>query len=264
MNILIVDDEPFQREELKEALDRIAGKNVCFFADSYDSAMKVVSKNRFDIAFLDIQMPGKNGLSLAQSIKKESPRTNIVIVTAYSQYALEALKLFVSGYLLKPVIDSDLQEVLSNLRNPVTPDTAQKKVFVKCFGLFDVFIDNKPMKFKRKKEKELLAYLIFLKGASANRGEVCSTIFEESSSPEKDFSYLKTVMSALKTDLQKYNISDMLIHSNNSYSINLDAVDCDYYNYLLGRADGFHQYNGEFMSQYSWAEPFNFKLENYK
>ncbi len=262
MNILIVDDEQFQREELKEALDRVAGENVCFLADSYGSAMKIVAENRLDIAFLDIQMPGKNGLSLAQSIKQESPKTNIVIVTAYSRYALDALKLFVSGYLLKSVMDDDLKEVLQNLRVPVETEKLRKKAVIHCFGIFDVFVDNKPVKFKRRKEKELLAYLVCLKGASASRSEVCSTIFEESAFPEKDFSYLKTVVSALKKDLHKYGIDDILLHSNNSYSINLDEVDCDYYNYLVGKADGFHQYSGEFMSQYSWAEEYIYKLEN--
>lgn len=263
MHILIVDDEPFQREELKEALDRITQGNTYYSADSYESAIIIVQKNSIDIAFLDIQMPGKNGLSLAQSIKKESPNTNIVIVTAYSQYALDALKLFVSGYLLKPVMDDDLKEVLHNLRTPVETVKAPNKAVVNCFGLFDVFVDNKPMKFKRTKEKELLAYLICLKGASASRGEVCNAIFEESTSPDKDFSYLRTVMSALKKDLHKYGIDDILIHNNNSYSVNLDAVDCDYYNYLLGKADGFHQYSGKFMSQYSWAEAYIYELENY-
>ena len=107
MNILIADDEEYARIEIEEVLERIIPdkKTKLFFAEDYDSAMSVIGDNRIDIAFLDIQMPGKNGLALAQNIKRASPETNIIMVTAYSQYALDALKRFVSGYLLKPVME---------------------------------------------------------------------------------------------------------------------------------------------------------------
>ena len=89
MNVLIADDEEYARAELQEALERTLpdDKIDFYFAEDHDSALKVIKENHVDIAFLDIQMPGKNGLALAENIKKASPKTNIVMVTAYSQYA---------------------------------------------------------------------------------------------------------------------------------------------------------------------------------
>lgn len=109
------------------------------------------------------------------------------MVTAYSQYALDALKLFVSGYILKPISDDELRTVLSNLRTPIEGGGERALLDVKCFGNFEVFTDGKPMRFKRSKEKELLAYLICLKCASANRNEICTNIFEDATSTEKLF-----------------------------------------------------------------------------
>lgn len=260
MKILIVDDEAYLREELRDCIEHVSPSNEYNEADDYDSAVRLLNSNRFDIAFLDIHLHGKNGLAIAESIKRISPDTNIVMVTAYSEFALDALKLFVSGYLLKPVNDEDLKTVLDNLRNPVR---AEKKnlLEVSCFGNFEVFSDGKPLKFKRSKEKELLAYLICLKGASANRNEICSNIFEESMSPDKAAVHFRQVYTSLKKDLLRQGFEDVLIHSNNNaYSVDVSFIHCDYYDFITGRND---DYRGEFMNQYSWAEQYIYALENY-
>ena len=99
MTILIVDDEEYLRTDLADSLERVSPGNKLLFASDYYSAMEIINKEHIDIAFLDIQMPGKNGLTLAESIKRNDNRTNIVMVTAYSNYAVNAFRLFVSGYL---------------------------------------------------------------------------------------------------------------------------------------------------------------------
>lgn len=172
MNILIADDEKSMRYDLQFAVERVTPSEdkVFFFAENYDSAVEQVEKNKIDIAFLDINMPGKTGLELAKTIKSHDPDINIIMVTAYREYALDALRLYVSGYLLKPVDDKELKEALDNLRKPVSAAQAgRKKLNVICFGNFEAFAGDKPVKFSRQKGKELLAYLVCLKGTSATR-----------------------------------------------------------------------------------------------
>ena len=263
MRILIVDDEEYLREDLRDAVERVSPGNEYFFASEYNGAVKLIDSHSFDIAFLDIQMPGKNGLTLAETIKKKCPKINIIMVTAYSQYALDALKLFVSGYLLKPVMDKDLKETLKNLRNPVEKNDGVRKLKVRCFGNFDIFTDGKPMAFKRQREKEMLAYLICLKGASASRNEICAALFEESITPEKAVINFKTIFSSLRKDLERQGFDEILIHNSNSYAVNTELLDCDYYDYLVGTCDESESYHGEFMNQYSWAETYIYSLENF-
>ena len=264
MKILIVDDEEYLRADLLDALERVTpGGNEYSFAAEYDGAMDLIKNNAFDIAFLDIQMPGKNGLTLAEESKKLRPQMNIVMVTAYSHYALDALKLFVSGYLLKPVMDEDLREVLANLRNPIENRAVTERLKVRCFGNFDVFLHGKPMAFKRQREKEMLAYLICLKGASASRNEICAAIFEDTFTPEKAILNFKTIFSSLRNDLTRAGFASVLIHSSNSYAIDPSLLDCDYYDYLIGTADEASAYHGEFMNQYGWAETYIYSIENW-
>ena len=230
MNVLITDDEEYARAELQEALERTLpdDKIDFYFAEDHDSALKVVKENHVDIAFLD---------------------------------TLDALKLFVSGYLIKPVMDNDLKAVLDNLRNPI--NETKRCLDVHCFGNFEIFSDGKPVTFKRTKEKELLAYLICLKGATATRGEICSTVFEETDDINKKFTYFRTIISALKKDLSKYGFEELLIQNPNSYAIDISFLKCDYYDYLTGNAEEERCYKGEFMNQYEWAEEYIYSLEYY-
>ena len=260
MNILIADDEQHMRESLQSSLERINPGETYFHAKNYDEATDVISKESIDIAFLDIDMPGKSGLEVAKFIKDTSPDTNIIMVTAHPSYALSAFKLYVSGYLMKPVKDTDLIEALDILRNPLSD--SDPIITVTCFGNFDIFYKGKSITFSRQKGKEMLAYLICLKGASASRGEICASIFEDKPE-EKANAYFRKVLQILKKDLDSYGIGDLLIHNKNSYSINTDMIKCDYYDHLSGNDDSGAGYHGEFMNQYSWAEVYIYGLENY-
>ena len=262
MKILIVDDEAYLRDELKDSLERISSaKNEYVEADDYNSAVKQLKENSFDIAFLDIHLRGKSGLEIAERAKRVSPKTNLVMVTAYSEYALDAFKLFVSGYLLKPFSDNDLREVMNHLRTPV--DLGGAMLEVRCFGNFEVFAGGKPMVFKRSKEKELLAYLIGLKGSSASKNEICANIFEDSVTPEKADINFRQVFACLKKDLKRYGLDDVIVHNNNAYAIDAALVRCDYYDYITGKSTGENVYRGEFMNQYSWAEQYVYALDNF-
>lgn len=266
MNILIADDEMSMRYDLKFAVERVAASddNVFFFAQDYDTAVEQINNNKIDIAFLDINMPGKTGLELAQTIKSLDSDINIIMVTAHRKYALDALRLYVSAYLLKPVDDNELREALANLRKPVSqtqPDS--KKLDVKCFGNFEVFVDGKTVRFSRQKGKELLAYLVCLRGASATRGEICANLFEENNE-KKSFEHLKKAVQSLKKDLSKYKLEEALVHSRNAYLVNTDLIACDYYDYLERKPEAQNSYRGEFINQYSWAETYVYPLEVYR
>ena len=260
MNILITDDERFMREDLQRAVERVHPGNTYFFAENFDTAVKAVRQNEIEVAFLDVNMPGKSGLELAKEIKNLRPALNIV--TAHAEYALNALRLYVSGFILKPVMDNELREALDHLRVPVVDKESEKKLIAKCFGNFEVICGGKTVSFSRQKGKELLAYLICLNGAAASRGEICANLFEDSSEA-KGYERLKKAVQSLKKDLDKHGLSDVLIHSRNAYAVDTALIGCDYYDYLRRKPGSRGSYRGQFMSQYSWAEVYIYPLEQY-
>ena len=70
------------------------------------------------LAFLDIELRNTSGLDLCRALLKINPRTNVVYLTAYSEYALDAWSTGASGFMLKPITPEGVREQLNNLRYP--------------------------------------------------------------------------------------------------------------------------------------------------
>src|SRR5690606_5453905 len=80
------------------------------------SALEAIASHQPEVAFLDIRMPGLTGIQVAAALAQASPRTQVVFVTAYDQYAIEAFEKGAVDYLLKPVTRERLQATVQRLR----------------------------------------------------------------------------------------------------------------------------------------------------
>ena len=108
MKILVVDDGQLAINSLIRILCRVAPDCDYISAMTTDDALTWLRQGPMDAAFLNLEMPGMNGLALARMIQKIQPRCNLIVVTEHPEYALEALQIFVSGFLLKPANEGGL------------------------------------------------------------------------------------------------------------------------------------------------------------
>lgn len=248
MEILLVDDEELQLIRLeKEAKKVFSSDNHIFtFLNSLE-AYEFAKSHQIDIAFLDIEMPELNGLQLAKNLKKINPFINIVFVTAYDNYALDAYRLHASGYLSKPVSYKQIEEEMANLRNTVEIKS-DKKLTVKCFGNFEIFYAGEPVKFSYRKSKEVFAYLIDREGASININELNAVLWEEDHK-----SYLRNLIADIIQTLKSYKCDDVFFKRHNECYIDISKINCDAYEYKRNNPDAIRAYRGEYMNQYSWA-----------
>lgn len=228
MKIMIIDDEKMALDDLKDAVQSVKPDADIDCFSNYISCLEAVKNKKYNVAFLDITMPGKNGLALSKELKEINPDINIVFVTGYSEYAVEAFSLNASGYILKPARRENIENVLNNLHIPIKYDS--NKLRVQCFGNFEVFSNNERVVFKRALSKELFAYLINLRGASADTNELCSVLFSNDLPQNKH--YLRNIISDLKSSLAQYDAKDVFIFRRNSFSVDISKVDCDFYRYL--------------------------------
>lgn len=253
MKIIAVDDEKLALEALTDSIsEAVPGADIQAFRKPSE-ALLFVRENPCDIAFLDIQMRGMTGLELAQKLKDVHGNINIIFVTGYSEYTLEAFRVYASDYLLKPTTPEKVRQAMEHLRNPVIPKQ-EKRLKIQCFGNFDVFSDGKPIVFKRAKTKELLAYLVDRMGTTCTMGELMSVIWENGPDTCSRQSNLRNLIHDLKRVLTEAGAGDIIIKGRNAISIDKDAVDCDYYDFLHHIPYAVNCYHGEYMMQYSWAE----------
>jgi two-component system LytT family response regulator len=114
---IVVDDEPDARRSLKKDIQHnFPEVEIVSLAENAEEALEAITKHEPDIVFLDVEMPGKNGLEVARSLKTKNVKTTIVFTTAFDQYAIEAIRYAAFDYLLKPVDMEELGTVLERYK----------------------------------------------------------------------------------------------------------------------------------------------------
>ena len=257
MTILAVDDEKPSLASIVEQLRQLLPEAEVLGFRKPSEALEAVQEKPCEIAFLDIEMKEMDGITLAKRIKRLHPKANIIFTTGYSEYSGEAFSIHASGYLMKPIFPDMIQEELDNLRHPVKMKSS-KKIQVKTFGNFEVYLNGEPMTFRYKKTKELFAYLIDREGAVCTNKELMSVLWE---SDESHSSYIQKLRKDLQTAFEEADCAEVLVNKWGGCGVNTELIDCDYYDWIAGKAYAINAYRGEYMSQYSWAEVTHGSLE---
>lgn len=127
---LIAEDEEIERKALTALINRYYGDSIKLYdsVDNGDDAFKSAVELKPEILFIDIQMPGLDGLEAARKIRKECEDIEIVIITAYSRfdYAQQAIKIGVVDYLVKPYSINSLRKMMTQVLDRVNIRRTEK------------------------------------------------------------------------------------------------------------------------------------------
>jgi two-component system response regulator YesN len=115
--VLVVDDERAIREGIKRTIVQAFPQIAVSTAASASEALQVLQQNRVQVVFLDIMMPGMNGLELLKHVQSTHAYTKWIVVSAHSEfvYAQEALRLGARDYILKPIGKDQIIEIITAL-----------------------------------------------------------------------------------------------------------------------------------------------------
>lgn len=253
MKVLALDDERNALEMLVQTIQEVdPAMEVHDFRDPEDAMAWAEENAPVDVAFLDIQMRGITGLTVAKHLKKHSPKINLIFTTGYSEYAVDACNLQSSGYLLKPVNAAKVSHALEHLLFPTEEKHGQ--IFIRTFGSFEVFINGEIVHFNRSKSKEMLAYLVDRRGSSVSRKEIFAVLFGDDAYDHGKQAYLTNIIRDLQQSLEAANIEKIMVRKYNTYAVNPKMFACDLYEYDRGDIASLNQFHGEYMVQYSWSE----------
>lgn len=252
MKTILVDDEPLSMDffcmecrSVKEI--EIAGR----FESPYD-ALAYAKENEVDLAVLDIEMPGINGIQLGKMLKENNPDIILIYITAHDEYTRDAYNLHAPVYIEKPYNLDDIHYALNTAK--LLYRDRQNDIFVRTFGAFEIFHNETPVHFNNKKSKELLAYLVDRRGGVVTNGDAISILWPEAPADIRYQSRLRRVQKDLRDTLRKEGIEDLLICHTNARSLDISKVTCDYYLLLENQKHALASFNYEYMSQYSWGE----------
>ncbi|WP_026499527.1 response regulator [Butyrivibrio sp. WCD2001] len=254
MRIIAIDDEDLALEGCMNAIKKaIPGAQVEGFTSGKAALEKVVDIKP-QIAFLDVEMRTDNGVEVAKRLQVINPRINIIFVTGYSEYMKEAFALYASGYIMKPVTPAKIKSEFEHLRFPIETEK-NAKLRIHTFGEFEAFTkDGLPLEFAYSKTKELLAVLIDANGAMRTFDQIMDRIWQDEDDPSGHRSYMRNLFADMSRIFNENDCVNALIRRRGEAGINKEYFDCDYFNYLAGQRED-SGFAGEYMNQYSWAEP---------
>jgi two-component system, LytTR family, response regulator LytT len=127
LRTIVVDDEQLAREELCFLLQQIGGIDVVGQAGNGVEALRVIEEHQPDLVMLDVQMPGITGFEVARRVAQAGFESQLVFVTAFDQYAIDAFEVNAVDYLLKPVEPERLSTAVERVRKRLGADRTPQK-----------------------------------------------------------------------------------------------------------------------------------------
>lgn len=273
---ILVDDEPLALQLMAQKLQVFQSVEIVETFSNPLLLLEQLPALSFNTAFLDIEMPGMNGLDLAEKLLEHNPTIHIVFVTAYREYAVEAFELHSIDYLLKPLMRERLQITIARIEEQLKDSlTAEKKTAeslrIYSFPEFIVYCQDEPVKWKTAKVKELFAYLLTHHGSHINRDVLIDVLWGDTDYAKAKVQ-LHTAISHLRKALESMGHKKVVTFANQSYCLQLDefffdalqieqlaktagAVTDETLHEYINAADA---YQGEFLEHetYSWAIPY--------
>lgn len=230
---------------LHNTLNAFDNESFIIDTDLEDDLFYELDTRKINVVLIDLDSKHFN-LDNARTIYEMYSDTKVILISSDAKMSVPAFLTRAFGYLVKPN-ESDIKNEL----NDIFHSNKKRNIQIKTFGNFDIFVDGTPVKFERKKSKELLAYLVYRRGTGTSASELIVNLWEDKDVCRTTRSMIHNLISDIRKTLHEYNIEYIFSCERNCYRIIPEMVLCDYYEFIEDKTKT--NFIGEFMSEYEWA-----------
>ncbi|RKQ17999.1 response regulator [Ureibacillus endophyticus] len=206
LKAVIVDDERLVSNFLKMQLEHSNLVNVVEEFIRPIDALNEIPVIKPDVAFLDIEMPGMNGIELGTKLLNKFPNLEIVYVTAYNQYAVEAFKLYAIHYILKPSDEEDVLEAIQRLIDKKSYQMMQSdnSLKIELLGHIKVFQNDKEIRLKwtTVKVEELFSLMVLHRKNGIEKWQIIEKLWPSIEMKKAEQNLYTTIYRLKKTFLE--------------------------------------------------------------
>ncbi|MBA2936983.1 response regulator [Paenibacillus sp. CGMCC 1.16610] len=236
LRAILIDDEQPALDLLEKLLITIGNIEIVGTFTKPGEAISMLLQERMDVVFLDIEMPGLNGIEAAEHIMAIDPGIDVVFVTAYHHYAVEAFELNAIDYVLKPTTVERLRKTIARTMSKQSASKQEnaaqtsKSTFI-CFGRFEWMRNEKaetasPVKWRTSKERELMAYLVHHRNTLITKEKILEDIWPNANL-EQVTAFLHTCIYSIRKKIASAGDNYKLEFHNNCYRLEIRGVECD-------------------------------------
>ncbi|MGM8365664.1 response regulator [Virgibacillus sp. W0181] len=231
MKFLLLDDERMALEHMKHIFEkskRVKKENISTFVSPSD-ALTWAQKELVDVAFVDIEMPEMNGLAFADKLKMVQPQIEIVFITAYKDYAVEAFEQYALDYLLKPVRLERIVQTLDRIESRIKEKRGFEKSLeittINVMGNVIIQVNNKEidLKWRSGRVKELFLLLLHFRERAISKFEIIDIIWP-GSTDKKATTHLHMTIYRLRQLIRAHELDISIKFQNDSYQLVLGQM----------------------------------------
>ena len=229
---IVVDDEWYNIEEISDLLTASGEFQPVRKYQNPADALNEAIIYQPQVAFVDIEMPVLDGITLAQKLQDINPDLIIVFVTSWNQYAVQAFDVNALDYILKPINTKRFEKTIKKVKQELNllQRKKEKKIEISCFGKLVVLIDEVPVKWDRAKAQELFAFLLMNHNQYINKDTIIEQLW-----PEYDFSkalsILQTVVYSIRNTFSTVEHRVKLQYSQSKYCLTIVDANIDLFEF---------------------------------
>ena len=277
MKTILVDDESLALEYLEKLLNKLESFDIIGKYTNPHNAKRNILKEKPAIVFLDIEMPEINGIELAEQILQSLPKTHIVFVTAFHDYAVQAFELNAIDYVVKPVQLHRLSETLHRFQvkevkeiASVSPEPINRICTFQSLSFTRITetTETLDVRWRTSKARGIFAFLLQHRNKYITK-EALLELFWPEVDREKSTVQLYSTIYQIRKTLSSIQFNVTITNHENGYRLNLNEVQLDIQEWedglkenLIVNDDTFtaHQrlmniYQGDYLSEEDlWAE----------
>jgi two-component system LytT family response regulator len=231
---MVVDDEVLTAEHIC----RLLGNCHVEVSGCYSNPVEALNKVNVlkpDVLFLDIEMPEMSGLELAERVQGIGYEGEIVFITAYNQYAIDAFTVNALDYLLKPIMAQEINRAVTRVKKrrvAALDETAKKgshKIRISLFGNVSlcVGVETKSIRWMTAKCAEVFAFMILKAGKmEVSKWRLIEAIWPDKNKEKADIN-LRSTISRLNKTLRENAVGISLVSTGNGYQLNSTDIELE-------------------------------------
>jgi len=234
MKIILIDDEYLSLNFLEQLLQKMGNVQIVGkYMDPFEGK-EAIFQQEVDVVFLDIHLPEINGIALAEQILEKKPKLQIIFVTAYDDYAIQAFELNALDYLLKPIGTERLLKTWRRIQDRVPAQTVDNVSFnqplqIKLFRQLSIETEDQQSTFIRwrtSSAQELFLYLLQHRGQLVRKSVMVDLLWPDTDT-SKTYSQLYTAVYHIRKILQRFEPHIKLENVMEGYILSLENVQVD-------------------------------------